>query len=165
MNIFEVVREGDLESLKKLFSGGVDVETKDIYGETSLFYASKYGRFKIVKYLIEECNANVEAKDEFKYTPLSWASDCGRFKIVKYLIEKCNANVETKDIHGNTPLIMAFWWSHSEIVKFLIENGANYEELLEKLEKEGDYENRDQLEKIILEVADTRIKFITSDKY
>jgi len=60
---------------------------------------------------------------------------------------------------------MAFWWSHSEIVKFLIENGANYEELIERLEKRGDNEKRDQLEKIISEVADTRVKFITSDKY
>jgi len=58
--------------------------------------------------------------------------------------------------------MLAFWWNYLEIVKYLIENGANYEELIEKLEKRGKIENREQLEKIILEVADARIKFITS---
>jgi len=165
MNIFEVIREGDLETLKKLVSEGANVEARDMFVYTPLIYASLHGHFEIVKYLIEKCNANVEAKDRFRYNSLMWASDGGYLEIVKYLIEECNANVEAKDIRGNTPLIVASLEGHFEIVKYLIENGANYEELLEVLEKECDIERRDQLEKIILEVADARIKFITSDKY
>jgi len=199
MDIFEVVIRGDLESLKKLVSGGVDVEIKDMYGYTPLIGASVDGHFKIMKYLIEECNANVEAKSNNEYTPLHSASANGHFEIVKYLIEECNTNVEVKNKDGNTPLIYASSYGHLEIVKYLIEecnanveaktnydytplswasklghfkivkclieNGANYDELLERLEKEGDNKRRDQLEKIILEVADSRVKFITSDKY
>jgi len=131
MNIFDVVGSGDLESLKKLVSGGANVEAKDKYGNTPLIYASRLGFLEIVKYLIEECNANVNVKNRDESTPLITAS-----------------------ING-----------HLEIVKYLIENGANYEELLESLEEQGHEDERNELEKIILEVADTRIKFITSDKY
>jgi len=132
MDIVEVViREGDLESLKKLVSEGTDVE----------------------------------AENGYDFTPLILASANGHFEIVKYLIEKCEANVEAKNKDRNTPLCRASGFGHLEIVKYLIENGANYEELIERLEKRGDNEKRDQLEKIILEVADSRVKFITSDKY
>jgi len=162
MDIFEVIEIGDLESLKKLVSGGVDVEIKDIYGYTPLSMASGYGHFEIVKYLIEECNANVEAGDEFGETPLHCASIHEQLEIVKYLIEECNAIVEAKNKYGETPLMSASWRNYLEIVKCLIENGANYDELLEDLEKEGNKEKREQLEKIILEVADSRVKFISS---
>jgi len=165
MDIFIVVIRGDLESLKKLVSEGSNVEIEDDWGRTPLIYASKNGRLEIMKYLIEECNANVEAKDKLGYTPLMRASMYDHFEIVKYLIEEHNANVEAKSNNGNTPLMWASELSRLEIVKYFIENRANYEELLERLEKEGDIKRRDQLEKIILEVADSRIKFITSDKY
>jgi len=62
-------------------------------------------------------------------------------------------------------LFWALIYGHFEIVKYLIEEGANYEELLERLEEDGDIEKEDELEEIILEVADSRVKFITSDKY
>jgi len=56
--------------------------------------------------------------------------------------------------------------SHLEIMKYLIEEcNASYAEFLEKLEKYEPENRRDQLEKIILEVADARVKFITSDNY
>jgi len=165
MNIFDAVENGDLESLKKLVSGGANVEAKSNFGNTPLICASINGHLEIVKYLIEEHNANVEAKDNYGYTPLIWASVYGSLEIMKYLIEECNANVEVKNKYGETPLIRASELSRLEIVKCLIENGANYEELLERLEERGNNERREQLEKIILEVADTRVKFITSDKY
>jgi len=167
MDIFEVIREGNLEYLKKLVSEGANVEAKNNFGNTPLSIASGYGQFEIVKYLIEEHNANVEAKNSvgFGATPLIYASLNGHLEIVKYLIEECNANVEAKNNYGETPLLYASIYGRLEIVKYLIENGANYEELIERLEKRGDNEKREQLEKIILEVADSRVKFITSDKY
>jgi len=165
MDIFNVVGSGDLETLKKLISEGVDVEIKEECGDTPLIFASEYGLFEVVKYLIEEGNADVEAKNNHEENPLIMASIGGHLEIVKYLIEECNVNVEVKDDCGYTPLMLASRNDHLEIVKYLIENGANYEELLERLEREGDKEKREQLEKIILEVADSRIKFITSDRY
>jgi len=164
MNIFDVVIRGDLEFLKTIVSEGVDVEIEDYWGRTPLIYASGYGHLEIVKYLIEKHNANVEAKNNCGENPLIYASLNGPLEIVKYLIEECNANVETKNKFGNTPLIYASIYGHLEIVKYLIENGANYEELIEELEKRGKIETREQLERIILEVADSRVKFITSDK-
>jgi len=125
MNIFEVVVRGDLDSLKKLVSEGADVEAENFFRHTLLMLASEYGQFEIVKYLIEECNANIEAGN------------------------------------GITSLSEAILYDHFAIAKYLIENGANYEELLEDLEKEGEIEKRDRLEKIILEVADARVKFIS----
>jgi len=129
VHIFEIIVDGDLESLKKI---------------------------------VLQCGSEVvNGKNKHVYTPLSLASDCGYLEIVKFLVLECKVNIGNDYGHIFSPLRMAFRAGHLEVVKFLISEGVDYEELLEEIEDEDEYEDREKLEMIILEIADTRVKFIT----
>jgi len=126
--------------------------------DMDIFRASREGNLEVVKELILQ-GANINVKSKFGETPLQLASREGHLKIVKELISQ-GAKIDEKDKSGNTPLQFASRHGHLEIVKELISQGANYTDLLEKLEKNGNKDRIEELEKIILEVADLRVKFI-----
>ena len=80
--------------MKLLLEKGADVESKDSYGQTPLWWAAGNGHEVVVKLLLEK-GANVESKDSYSQTPLSWAARKGRETIVKLLLEQ-RADVESK---------------------------------------------------------------------
>ena len=126
----------------------------------NIFDIIESGGLESLKKLIESgTNTDIEVRDKYGDTPLIIASRYGHLEIAKFLVG-FGANIEATDLYGLTPLIDASWGGHLEIVKLLIESGANYEGLLEFLEKEDEVDKREKLEKIILEVADTKVKFI-----
>ena len=93
---------------------------------------------------------------------ISQASKEGNLVRVRELLAQ-GANIDEKNRYGYTPLHLASEYGHLEVVKYLISQGANYSDLLEELEKsvsQKDEERREQLEKIVLDVADLRVKFI-----
>jgi ankyrin repeat protein len=54
------------------------------------------GKLDVIKYLVEQCNANVEARSNYGTTALHAAILCGKLDAVKYLVEQCIANVEAQ---------------------------------------------------------------------
>ena len=78
-NILDCIKQNNIDKIKELLYSGVDVNIKDNYGETPLYYASTYGQLQIVK-LIIEYGADVNAKDNDGDTPLYWASIHGQAK-------------------------------------------------------------------------------------
>ena len=104
---------------------------------------------EMVKYLVEEHDANVQADDDdslceaavsghmemVKYlitkgsnvhadddAALCGAAECGHMEIVKYLVEEHDANVNAQN---GLALCVAAEIGHMEIVKFLIDKGAD----------------------------------------
>ena len=106
-----------------LNSGKADVEAKDRYGRTPLWFAASGGHEATVKLLIEK-GADVEAKDEDGRTSLWLAAYRGHDATVKLLVEK-GADVEAKDRYGRTPLSLATEYGYEATVKLLLENGAD----------------------------------------
>jgi ankyrin repeat protein len=85
--------------------------------------AAEQGSIDVVKYIVEQCQANVEDKDTKGLTPLHIAANEGHIEIVKYLFEKYPANVEQKDQeYGWTPLHNASGNGHIDVIKYLLEN-------------------------------------------
>jgi hypothetical protein len=78
---------------------GLDINTKDYYGRTPLFYQMHRGNLK----LFIELGANVNAKAKYGDTPLHFAADYGTADSVKLLL-KHGAALEVKDDSGQTPL-------------------------------------------------------------
>jgi ankyrin repeat protein len=83
----------------------------------ALRYASLYGQFNIVKFLIEN-GANVKTNNN---QPIQSASTGGYLDVVRLLFEN------GADIHidNDKPLQYASYNGHIELVKFLVENGSN----------------------------------------
>lgn len=129
---------GNVDKIKLLLDKGVDVNAKDVNGNTVLHNVAADNDPKIdrIKFLLEN-GADINAKDKLGRTPLhnNVAGDPfnERIEVAKLFIEK-GANVNAKDKLGNTPLHYIFGYSqgHSpavyykiDLVKVLLDKGAD----------------------------------------
>ena len=133
VDVFEAIREGNINKVKQYIEQGGDVNAKETRGwqrgATPLHCACAWSSLKIVKYLVEENNADINPKDRDGATPLHWLCDTGghpqtniNIKIFKYLVDK-GSDVHAKTGRGLTPL--HYTGGGIEILKILIENDAD----------------------------------------
>ena len=83
--LFDAVKKGDIEAVRKHLDAGADVNTKDEDGYTLLTVAVAYGSKEIVELLIFN-GVDVNAKNDGGSTPLNIATAQGHKEIVELLI-------------------------------------------------------------------------------
>ena len=88
------------KTIKLFISNGSDVNAKDIYKNTSLYYASNNEKIDIVNLLIQN-GADVNTENILKETPLFNASSKGRIDTVNLLLQN-GAERYHKNINGKT---------------------------------------------------------------
>ncbi|GMH34907.1 hypothetical protein BSKO_02768 [Bryopsis sp. KO-2023] len=135
-----VVKDGDLETMKAFISMGFDVDTQDEAKRTPLSYAAEKGHYSIVETLLLK-GANVDLSDKNHKTPTHWASEKGNVEVVKALIH-AGANFDSKNRFKYTPLLLACIFSKPEVVKELLHNGVN----VEAQDEEGDNHTMDLID-------------------
>ncbi|CAK9436227.1 uncharacterized protein LODBEIA_P07850 [Lodderomyces beijingensis] len=118
----DACREGDLEKVKELLSSGaVDVNDTLQDGNTGLHWACLNNRLQLVKYLIEEKNADPNRKGgEIHATPLHWACRSGLVYIVDYLISETTADPNLRDSQDYNALHLAVHSSNIMLVVYLL---------------------------------------------
>ena len=135
-NIFEAVQNKDINSVQEIIESGIDIDTKNNNGKTSLTIAVEVGNNENIVKLLLDNGADVEGfidiDDEGgNYTPLFWAVITkGNYEVVKLLIDAgADVNVYAE---GYNILAMAVSRYYSddgdfvfENIKVLIENGAD----------------------------------------
>ena len=115
---------GMISSVNRMLSmKGIDVESRNVYGDTPLINAAAYGFIEIVEMLLNH-GARIEGKDDDGCTSLHAASSRGHLSAVNLLINK-GANFEVSSVHGWKSLHTAASNGHLKIVKALIEKGAD----------------------------------------
>ena len=101
------------------------IHTKNNCGRTCLHTAAVYGKFEVLKYLVN-CGASLQDTDNKGNTALSLAVYYGHLDIIKYLVTKGSS------LHGMFQGHTHLQWSairgHLEIMKYLLSNGAHVEE-------------------------------------
>ncbi|KAJ1955640.1 palmitoyltransferase akr1, partial [Dipsacomyces acuminosporus] len=98
---------------------GMVPEQADEGGNTALHWAAQTGSMKVLRYLIEERNANVNARSKgFSAPPLFWAISQGRLDVVMYLLSH-GANASLSDSNGNTALHVAVQSGSVSLVIFI----------------------------------------------
>ncbi len=123
LNVFDIARSGNVESMKKLIRINADtVNGSNDRGYTPLILASYYGRSEMVKLLIEN-GADVNFKSS-QGTALCGVAYKGDITITKLLL-KHGAIVNTQDNNGTSPLLYATLLGHTELAKLLLTFGAN----------------------------------------
>ena len=113
------------EGILKLIEEGANVNEKDEYEYTPLYYACRNDYKNVVSILLEK-GANVNEKSKCGYTPLHCACYNGYGRIVSILLEK-GANVSEKNNGGRTPLDYAYWSGRTNIIEILLDNGTEVE--------------------------------------
>ena len=88
---------------------------------TSLHYAARLGKYKMVKYLVNKHKCDPNIRGTKGRTPVHVASCIGNLNIVRYLIEDCNCSPTTLDDEQVAPLDMAVRNGHLDIMKYLHE--------------------------------------------
>ena len=130
LRILISIGEQALELIDFLFQNGADVNYRDKFLHTPLFYAIDYSDIKILKYLISK-GADIETVDLDCLTPLHYAVAHNHLEPTKYLLFY-GANPNTRSLHSSTPLFRAIGSGNLEIVRHLVDNGADIEATIEQ---------------------------------
>lgn len=110
------------EWIIKLLGEGININAKDLEGNTALLISARNGCSEIVEKLIKT-GANPDAKNKINRTPLMEAAKCRHSDVVEKLIE--SVEVDVRDEDENTALLEASKVGDFEIVKHLKEAGAD----------------------------------------
>jgi hypothetical protein len=110
---------GFTTSVKRLLSiRNINVNVKDVYGETPLHDAAWKGHVEIARLLLEN-GAEVNVRDRWDRTPLHRAASQGNVNILHLLVEN-GADLEARDMLGIKALIWAASFGHLPFIQELI---------------------------------------------
>jgi hypothetical protein len=112
-------RNGLTTSVKRLLSiRNINVNVKDVNGETPLHYAAANSHVEIARLLLQN-GADVNAKDRWDRTPLHIAAFRGHVDILHLLVEN-GADLEAQDNEGWRALHSAALFGHLPFIQELI---------------------------------------------
>jgi hypothetical protein len=122
--LMEAASKGEINTVKKLQSEGININERDKNGATALMHAIWSKKPDAAKYLIE-AGTDINAKDNYG-TPLIYAVDYKQHDLINILLEK-GADIEATDYQGETALVHAIYSvTDFEAAKILIKKGANF---------------------------------------
>jgi len=127
-SLFEAVKKGDIEQVKKLIAEGADVNETEDLGQvkwTPLIAAASGGDVQVVKVLLEN-GAKVDATDSHGYTPLYYAIWSDNEETVKALVSGgADINKSPANDKDYPPLVYAIWQGHKGNVEIMLDAGAD----------------------------------------
>ncbi|XP_051546029.1 glutaminase liver isoform, mitochondrial isoform X2 [Myxocyprinus asiaticus] len=85
MNLLLAAYRGDMVSLRRYLLAGADVNTVDYDGRSALHVAASEGRLDVIKFLVENANANCTLKDRWGNTALLEAMRCNQDPAIQLL--------------------------------------------------------------------------------
>ena len=84
-HLLHAAKEDDIQTLKKLFEEGEDVNASNVIGQTALHIAALWGNVDTLEFLLLS-GADMDAQNQNGQTPLHFASAKGMFKCVQLLL-------------------------------------------------------------------------------
>ena len=116
--IEKIIFDNDMEAFKKTIDALENVDIQDKYGWTPLHLAIRRGREEMVRYLVEEKNADIDIQDASGWTPLMEAIMDDFPQIVKYLVEK-GADLSIANNRGATAPMLAQKFQRVSMFEYL----------------------------------------------
>eukprot|EP00752_Nemacystus_decipiens_P005349 g4850.t1 len=120
-NLFDCIREEDLDTLRRYVERGGPVHVADTLGDTSLLVAASTGNPEVVKILCSAPDAAVNYPCfHGGETPLMAACTQGHLGVAEYLVNEAGASVNAVNHRGDTALSLAAFWGRLDCLKFLL---------------------------------------------
>ncbi|NSX83945.1 hypothetical protein GOM44_07500, partial [Wolbachia endosymbiont of Atemnus politus] len=113
-----------LEIIKFVLNQNLNVNVKDINGQSPLHIAAAHGRKYIISFFVVEMGLCVDDVDNHGKTPLHIAAQNGHKDTVEVLL-KNNANTITQDKAGLSPVYYAIRNNHVNVAMVLLEKDTN----------------------------------------
>lgn len=113
-------KEGNLDKVQQLVTGGANVNCTGYLQYTPLHYAAIEGYLEVVEYLVNEGHADINCRDADGRTPLHKAAIVGNLEVIRWLIEEGQVDVNYEDEQGRTSLFFAAINGHLETVRYLV---------------------------------------------
>lgn len=131
-----------------LKKGGIDVDKRDVEGNTPLYHACLKGFRDIVNLLLDS-DADVSIANNCSETPLHAVARNGNKEIIGKLIQY-GADLDATDNEGRTPLIRLLDNKRTDAALFLIEQGADTEITDNSGHKAIDYATAHGLKEVVI---------------
>lgn len=139
--LLAAARKGDAAAVKQLLDQGANVNSKNRYGSTALFFACDRGHFDVVKLLVER-GADMNVKDTFyNATALSWAMSKKHENIVNLLVEK---GVDVTDA-----LQMTVQSNDQKLFRTILDRGTLNKRMLDEALLVAQVSKRDEMAKTL----------------
>lgn len=122
-DLHKAAHEGDVEAVKSLIAGGVDLERRDPHNRSAFHIAGFAGHHTIMR-LLAEAGANVNAYERGLYDVVTIAAVANDVKTMALAIEIGNHADNITSIYDGTALIAAAHLGHHVVVRALIKAGA-----------------------------------------
>lgn len=124
------IRTGNLSRAKDIIKSNVDINYRDNYKNTALYYAVVHCKAEIVRLLLDaEADITLSYEDNKNILHIAVESECedkGVFEIIEYLLS-AKVEINATDKYGNTPLWYAciYFAINNKTIRALLANGAN----------------------------------------
>lgn len=115
--------KGWLDIATLLLSKGINVNTRDKYGNTALHKAVQGGQTEMVELLLQN-HAHVNTTSEDGFLPLHDAVGNAYSTIIMMLLDN-GADINAKSKNGNTALLIASKVKNKDIIRLLLEANSN----------------------------------------
>ncbi|KAJ5109841.1 hypothetical protein N7532_002486 [Penicillium argentinense] len=102
---------------------GIDVNSRNLDGQTPLICATRYNHSAVVKQLIDTGEVDVNIEDDVGNIALLLAAREGYHEIVKTFLDAQQTNLSLLDSGGNSALSLAALYGHEETVRILLQSG------------------------------------------
>ena len=106
-DFIDAARIGDFKLVSRFIANGINVNVKDPYSRTPIYFAASNGHEDVVKLLLDY-GADIKLKDTIKeWTPLHVAAASQTPQVVELLILS-GADLKARDKGGRTPYHLSF---------------------------------------------------------
>jgi hypothetical protein len=118
--LMRAVNDGNVQGVKELLDRGLEPDSADSNGNTTLMIASRLGHKDVVALLVSR-KVNVARRSPFGDTAINYAALGGHLEIVKMLADH---GAEIAPATGWGPLHYAAFENRVDVIKYLIQKGA-----------------------------------------
>ena len=124
IQLHEAASDGDIEKVSMLLDAGVDINSKNVVGETSVHIAARMGHEGIIEMLLEK-GALINSINNEGETPLHIVAQTNHIATLQKLLTAEGVEINRQDKEGNTGLHLAGRLGNPDMLKQFFDHGAD----------------------------------------